>query len=82
MMALLTLLPLGMLQLDAAIEHGYWFARSAEFMQTADHRPAGVDARAGRHDLQRRALARLVRVAAWIAPKRAAEKLPEGVETT
>jgi len=33
MMALLTLLPLGTLQLLAAIEHGYWYARSAEFMQ-------------------------------------------------
>ena len=32
-MALLTLLPIGMLQLQAAIEHGYWYARSAEFMQ-------------------------------------------------
>jgi len=32
-MALLTLLPLGVLQLMAAIEHGYWFARSADFMQ-------------------------------------------------
>jgi nitric oxide reductase subunit B len=30
---LLTLLPLGILQLIAAIEHGYWYARSAEFMQ-------------------------------------------------
>ena len=33
MMALLTLLPLGTLQLLAAIEHGYAYARSAEFMQ-------------------------------------------------
>jgi nitric oxide reductase subunit B len=33
LMALLTLLPLGTMQLLAAIEHGYWFARSAEFMQ-------------------------------------------------
>lgn len=33
MMALLTLLPLGTLQLIAAIDHGYWYARSAEFMQ-------------------------------------------------
>ncbi|MEC5398534.1 nitric-oxide reductase large subunit [Uliginosibacterium sp. H1] len=33
MMALLTLLPLGTMQLLAAIEHGYWYARSAEFMQ-------------------------------------------------
>ncbi|HZW59187.1 MAG TPA: nitric-oxide reductase large subunit, partial [Woeseiaceae bacterium] len=32
-MALMTLLPLGILQLVAAIDHGYWFARSAEFMQ-------------------------------------------------
>lgn len=33
MMAVLTLLPLGTMQLLAAIEHGYWYARSAEFMQ-------------------------------------------------
>jgi nitric oxide reductase subunit B len=32
-MALLTLLPMGTLQLAAAIDHGYWYARSAEFMQ-------------------------------------------------
>jgi nitric oxide reductase subunit B len=29
---LLTLLPIGTLQLLAAIDHGYWYARSAEFM--------------------------------------------------
>ena len=28
----MTLLPLGVLQLQAALEHGYWYARSAEFM--------------------------------------------------
>jgi nitric oxide reductase subunit B len=33
LMGALTLLPLGTLQLFAAIEHGYWFARSPEFMQ-------------------------------------------------
>ena len=33
LMALLTLLPLGTLQLFASLEHGYWYARSAEFMQ-------------------------------------------------
>jgi len=33
LMALLTLLPLGTLQLLAAIDNGYWYARSAEFMQ-------------------------------------------------
>ncbi len=32
LMAVLTLLPLGTMQLLAAIEHGYWYARSAEFM--------------------------------------------------
>ena len=32
LMALLTLLPMGVLQLQAALEHGYWYARSAEFM--------------------------------------------------
>ena len=31
-MALLTLLPMGLLQLNAALENGYWYARSAEFM--------------------------------------------------
>jgi nitric oxide reductase subunit B len=33
MMALFTLLPLGVLQLLATLEHGYAYARSAEFMQ-------------------------------------------------
>lgn len=32
-MALFTLLPLGILQLKASLEHGYWYARSAQFMQ-------------------------------------------------
>jgi nitric oxide reductase subunit B len=32
-MALFTLLPIGIIQLTAAIDHGYWFARSAELMQ-------------------------------------------------
>ncbi|MBU6247511.1 MAG: nitric-oxide reductase large subunit [Xanthomonadaceae bacterium] len=32
LMALLTLLPLGVLQLNAALNHGYWFARSEHFM--------------------------------------------------
>jgi nitric oxide reductase subunit B len=33
MMAVCTLLPIGLIQLNAAIEHGYWYARSAELMQ-------------------------------------------------
>jgi nitric oxide reductase subunit B len=32
LMAALTLLPVGILQLDAALTHGYWYARSAQFM--------------------------------------------------
>jgi len=32
-MALLTLLPIGVIQLNAAISHGYWYARSADLMQ-------------------------------------------------
>ena len=32
-MALLTLLPIGVIQLNAAIQHGYWYARSADLMQ-------------------------------------------------
>src|SRR3546814_14323997 len=32
LMAALTLLPLGLLQPIAALEHGSWYARSAEFM--------------------------------------------------
>ncbi len=34
LMALLSLLPLGLLQTIASVEHGLWYARSAEFMQT------------------------------------------------
>ena len=33
MRALVTRLPMGTLQLLAAIDEGYWYARSAEFMQ-------------------------------------------------
>ncbi|MBX3727183.1 MAG: nitric-oxide reductase large subunit [Xanthomonadales bacterium] len=33
LMALLTLLPMGIIQLGAALEHGYWYARSADLMQ-------------------------------------------------
>ena len=33
LMALLTLLPLGVMQLFASLNHGYWYARSADFMQ-------------------------------------------------
>jgi len=34
LMAFLSLLPVGMLQTIASVEHGLWYARSAEFLQT------------------------------------------------
>jgi nitric oxide reductase subunit B len=34
LMVLLSLLPLGLLQTWASVEHGFWYARSAEFLQT------------------------------------------------
>jgi hypothetical protein len=34
LMVLLSLLPIGLLQTWAAVEHGTWYARSAEFLQT------------------------------------------------
>lgn len=34
MMCCLSLLPVGLLQTKASVEHGYWYARSSEFMQT------------------------------------------------
>lgn len=32
-MCMLSLLPVGLLQTKASVEHGYWYARSSEFMQ-------------------------------------------------
>ncbi len=34
MMCVLSLLPVGLMQTWASVEHGYWYARSSEFMQT------------------------------------------------
>lgn len=34
LMAFMSLLPVGMMQTFASVEHGLWYARSAEFMQT------------------------------------------------
>ena len=33
-MVLLSVLPVGLLQTWASVEHGYWYARSAEFLHT------------------------------------------------
>jgi nitric oxide reductase subunit B len=80
-MALFTLLPIGILQLNAAIEHGYWYARSAEFMQQPLIQtlvwmrvPGDVIFSAGALSLAWFVL-RL-----WVLPKRAAEALPPGTE--
>jgi nitric oxide reductase subunit B len=80
-MGLLTLLPIGVLQLSAAIDHGYWFARSAEFMQKPLIQmlvwlrvPGDVLFSVGAVTLTW-FVARL-----WILPKRAVDKLPAGVE--
>ncbi|MFO0938404.1 MAG: nitric-oxide reductase large subunit [Gemmataceae bacterium] len=34
-MCVLSLLPVGLMQTQASVEHGYWYARSPEFMQTS-----------------------------------------------
>jgi len=34
-MLLLSLLPVGLMQTWASVEYGYWYARSAEFLQTS-----------------------------------------------
>ena len=33
-MCVLSLLPVGLMQTLASVDHGYWYARSPEFMQT------------------------------------------------
>lgn len=33
-MCVLSLLPVGLMQTLASVDHGYWYARSSEFMQT------------------------------------------------
>jgi nitric oxide reductase subunit B len=79
-MSLLTLLPIGLIQLNAAIEHGYWYARSAELMQTPLVQtlvwmrvPGDIIFSAGAFSIAWFVL-RL-----WVAPKRAAKDLPVGV---
>ena len=80
-MALFTLLPIGIIQLSAAIEHGYWYARSAELMQKPIIQllvwlrvPGDTIFSIGALTLAWFVL-RL-----WIAPKRAPVALPEAVQ--
>jgi nitric oxide reductase subunit B len=80
-MSLMTLLPLGTMQLVAAIENGYWYARSAEFMQ----RPI-VDLIVWMRvpgdvifSIGGLALALFV-LRLWVAPRQARDKLSVGTE--
>ena len=82
-MALMTLLPLGILQLVAAIREGYWYARSAEFMQQPIvdllvwmRVPGDVLFSAGAL-----LLAWFV-FRLWVSPRKKRAVLPEGAETT
>ena len=54
LMALLTLLPLGVLQLSAVLETWLLVRALGRVHDPADHPPADLDARAGRHDLRHR----------------------------
>ena len=56
-MVLLSLLPVGLLQTWASVEHGTWYARQREFMQTPDDGHAPLAAGRRRHHLRRRRLA-------------------------
>ena len=80
-MALFTLLPIGVMQLGAAIDHGYWYARSAEFMQKPIVQllvwmrvPGDVIFSVGAMSLAWFVL-RL-----WVLPKKTGARLPAGTE--
>jgi nitric oxide reductase subunit B len=80
-MALLTLLPIGLIQLNAAIEHGYWYARSADLMQKPIIQtlvwmrvPGDIIFSVGAFSIAWFVL-RL-----WVAPRRIADQLPQGAE--
>jgi nitric oxide reductase subunit B len=80
-MALFTLLPIGVLQLNAALAHGYWYARSAEFMQQPLIQtlvwmrvPGDVIFSAGALSLAWFVL-RL-----WVMPRKSEAKIPAGTE--
>jgi nitric oxide reductase subunit B len=47
----LSLLPIGLMQAWASVEHGMWYARSADFLQQPTDRDAALDAHARRHGL-------------------------------
>jgi nitric oxide reductase subunit B len=81
-MALFTLLPMGIVQLNAALQHGYWYARSADLMQQPLIQllvwmrvPGDTVFAVGALSLAWFVL-RL-----WIAPKQLEVELPEGAQT-
>jgi nitric oxide reductase subunit B len=81
LMALLTLLPIGIIQLNAAIGEGYWYARSADLMQQPIiqllvwMRVPGDTI----FSIGAAALAWFV-LRLWIAPKQAEVKVAKGLE--
>ena len=50
-MCVLSLLPVGLMQTWASVEHGYWYARSSEFMQDRLMQTPALDASSRRHGL-------------------------------
>ncbi|HEY0682289.1 MAG TPA: nitric-oxide reductase large subunit [Steroidobacter sp.] len=79
-MALLTLLPIGVIQLDAAIEHGYWYARSAELMQKPIIQLLVWMRVPGDTIFSVGALSLAYFVIRLIAPKQATLEVPKGVQ--
>ena len=80
-MALPTLLPVGVIQLSVTLEHGYWYARSAELMLQPIIQllvwlrvPGDTIFSVGA-----RALARFG-FRLWVVPRRIAERLEPGAE--
>jgi nitric oxide reductase subunit B len=82
-MALFTLLPIGVIQLSAAIEHGYWNARSADLMQTPLIQTLVWMRVPGDmiFSLGALSIAWFV-LRLWVAPERAPDKLAERAKTT
>ena len=81
-MALLTLLPIGIIQLNAAIGHGYWYARSAELMQTPLIQTLVWMRVPGDTIFSVGALSiAWFVIHLWVAPRRATDVLPEGSDS-
>jgi nitric oxide reductase large subunit len=53
-MIVLSLLPVGLLQTVASVQHGYWYARSSEFLGQGTHADVALDADTGGHAVRDR----------------------------